>query len=205
MIDDNSNKLFSELNISRETFEALKKYQELVCKWNKTINLVSDKSLEDFWERHIIDSLQLLKFIDNKDISLIDVGSGGGLPGIILSIAGIKNVTLVESDVRKAAFLLQAASISSYKVNIINDRIENIDFSCDILTCRAWASIDNILKLTRKINISDKYLLLKGEAFKDEIEAARKTWKFDYSTLNSISSGEGRIIEIKNVVAIDED
>lgn len=199
------NKFLFALNISRETIESLKSYQELVFKWNKTINLISNKSLEGFWERHIVDSLQLLKFIDNRDISLIDVGSGAGLPGIVLSIAGVKNVTLVESDVRKSAFLLQAAGISSNKVNIINDRIENVSSSCDILTCRAWTNIDNIFNLTNNIRVDDKYLLLKGERYGSELELAKQNWKFDYIEANSITSATGKIIEIKNIVKVDGD
>lgn len=202
MTESDFNLLNASLSISRETFDVLKNYQELVFKWNKTINLVSSKNLENFWERHIIDSLQLLKFIDNKNISLIDVGSGAGLPGVVLSIAGIKNVTLVESDARKAAFLLQAAGISSNKIDIINDRIENVTLNCDILTSRAWTNIDNIFKLTDKINIADKYLLMKGENCKHEIELAHKNWNFDSIENGSITSEMSKIIEIKNVVKV---
>jgi 16S rRNA (guanine527-N7)-methyltransferase len=197
------NNFLSTFDISRETIESLKNYQELVIKWNKTINLVSNNSLKGFWERHIVDSLQLIKFIDNKDISIIDVGSGAGLPGIILSIAGIKNVTLVESDSRKSAFLLQAAGISSNKINIVNNRIENISLNCDILTCRAWTNIDNILNLTSNIKVNDRYLLLKGESYEGELEVAKQNWKFDYTETDSITSATGKVIEIKNIVRVD--
>lgn len=120
-------------NVPREILDALKKYQSLTLKWNKTINLVSCNTEREFWVRHILDSLQLMKYINNQNIHLIDVGSGGGFPGIVLSIAGIKNVTLVESDVRKSIFLLQASKISTNKVNVVNQRIENVKLDCDIL------------------------------------------------------------------------
>jgi 16S rRNA (guanine527-N7)-methyltransferase len=93
-------------NVPREILDALEKYQSLTLKWNKTINLISCNTECDFWVRHILDSLQLMKYINDQNVHLIDVGSGGGFPGIVLSIAGIKNVTLVESDIRKSIFFV---------------------------------------------------------------------------------------------------
>ena len=104
--------------VSREVYEKLIKYCELLCKWNNAINLISSKTIDDILERHVLDSLQLLKFIKNKNISIIDIGSGAGFPAIILSIAGVSDVTLIESDSRKAAFLLQASELASGKVRI---------------------------------------------------------------------------------------
>src|SRR5690606_9447814 len=125
---------------SRETLQRLKEYQALLLKWNKAINLISKSTEENCWERHILDSLQLLNYIQDKDIHLVDIGSGAGLPGIVLSIAGVRRVTIVESDQRKCSFLLQASKLSSNKIEIVNDRIENLKgLSCDILTARAFA------------------------------------------------------------------
>lgn len=189
-------------NISRETIEILQQYQALAIRWNEKLNLISSNSVKNFWERHIIDSLQLLKFISDKDIHLVDIGTGAGFPGLILSIAGVKKVTLVESDSRKAAFLLQASILSSNKVDIVNDRAENLSLFCNIITCRAFANIDNILELTSKIKVSDKYLLLKGEAYSTELNNAKKRWKFDCNVQNSITLEKSKIIEIKNIVKI---
>lgn len=174
-------------NISRETIELLEQYQELVLKWNRTINLVSKESSKEFWLRHIVDSLQLLKYIDDQDISLIDVGSGAGLPGIVLSIAGIRDVTLIESDERKCTFLLQASKISPNKVTILNKRVEDVYLECDILTCRAFASLEKIFIYTKNIKIKDKYLLLKGENYLQEL-------KIDCEVYDSITSQKGKIL-----------
>ena len=130
--------------VSREAFEQIVEFEKLLLKWNKTINLISAKTSEDIMNRHILDSLQLLPLID-LDAKIIDFGSGAGFPAIILSIAGIENITLIESDSRKTAFLLQASKLSNNNIRVINDRIENIDnLECDIVTSRAFAELNSI-------------------------------------------------------------
>ncbi|MCC8372012.1 MAG: 16S rRNA (guanine(527)-N(7))-methyltransferase RsmG [Rickettsia endosymbiont of Pseudomimeciton antennatum] len=186
-------------NVPREILDALEKYQSLTLKWNKTINLVSCNTECDFWVRHILDSLQLMKYINDQNVHLIDVGSGGGFPGIVLSIAGIKNVTLVESDMRKSIFLLQASKISSNKVNVINQRIEAIKLDCDILTSRACAQLEKIFVYTKHINVRNKYLLFKGKQYQKEIEIAKKRWSFCHSIYDSETSNNSKILEISNI------
>ena len=186
--------------VSREVYQKLIEYHDLLLKWNSVINLVSSNSIHEILQRHILDSMQLLKFIEDKDISIIDIGSGAGLPGIILSVCGIKKVTLVESDSRKAAFLLQASKISSGEIEIINDRIENITgLECNIVSSRALADLNEIFELSRNIEIADKYLLHKGESYKKEISDARKHWLFNVKVHDSITSNQGKILEIINV------
>ena len=186
--------------VSREVYQKLIEYHDLLLKWNSAINLVSSDSIHEILQRHILDSIQLLKFIEDKDISIIDIGSGAGLPGIILSVCGIKKVTLVESDSRKAAFLLQASKISSGEIEIINDRIENITgLECNIVSSRALADLNEIFELSRNIEIADKYLLHKGESYKKEISDARKHWLFNVKVHDSITSNQGKILEIINV------
>ncbi|WP_341751414.1 MULTISPECIES: 16S rRNA (guanine(527)-N(7))-methyltransferase RsmG [unclassified Candidatus Tisiphia] len=191
--------MYDGRNVPREILDALKKYQSLTLKWNKTINLVSCNTEREFWVRHILDSLQLMKYINNQNIHLIDVGSGGGFPGIVLSIAGIKNVTLVESDVRKSIFLLQASKISTNKVNVVNQRIENVKLDCDILTSRACAQLEKIFVYTQHINVRNKYLLFKGEQYQKEIEIAKKRWSFCHSMYDSETSDNSKILEISNI------
>ncbi|MDA9163345.1 16S rRNA (guanine(527)-N(7))-methyltransferase RsmG [Rickettsiaceae bacterium] len=180
--------------------EVFKRYHDLLFKWNKTINLVSPNSLNELMSRHVLDSLQLLKYIPSKNIEIIDLGSGAGLPGIVLSLAGIKKVTLIESDSRKAAFLLQASKLSSGEVNIINDRIENVsNLECDILTSRALASLDSLFLYSQNILVRDKYLLHKGESYQDEIDGSKKHWLFSTNVHDSITSKDSKILEIKGV------
>ncbi len=190
------------IDISRETERQIEEYQKLLFKWNEKINLVAKSTISDFWQRHIIDSLQLMNLLTDKDIELLDIGSGGGLPGLILSFAGVKSVILVEADSRKAAFLEQAAKLSANKVVIINERIENLILSCDVITARAFAEIEKIFTYTKKITTRQKYLLLKGENYDKELINAQKSWLFDIICHESITSEKSKILEITNLAKI---
>lgn len=187
------------LNVSREEIDILKNYQKLVLKWNDKINLIAVGTAKKFWLRHIIDCLQLLSFIKDKNIHVVDIGSGAGLPGVILSICGVELVTLIESDIRKSAFLLQAASLSSNKINIHTIRVEDIKIDCDILTARAFADLSTIFDLTKNITVKNKYLLLKGKNYQREVLKAKEKWSFDYKKYNSITSEQSKILEICNL------
>ena len=114
--------------VPHETFEKLSAYVDLLLKWNSKINLISKNTVDEVWIRHILDSAQIIKYIEDKSYRVLDVGSGAGLPGIILSILGVENITLVDSDQRKCSFLLEAARLLNLKLKVINDRVENI---CD--------------------------------------------------------------------------
>jgi 16S rRNA (guanine527-N7)-methyltransferase len=188
-------------NVSREKYDKINQYCGLLLKWNKTINLVSKSSLQELEKRHISDSIQLLNYIpDDKNISVIDFGSGAGFPGLIMSICGVKKVTLIESDSRKAAFLLQAAQISDEEIVVINDRIENIgDMSCDVVTSRAFADLNTIFGYSYNIKVKDKYLLHKGVTFEQEIRAAELDWLFKIQVHDSFTSNQGKILEISDL------
>jgi 16S rRNA (guanine527-N7)-methyltransferase len=189
----------SKINVSREVISKLNEYKAILQKWNKVINLVSKNTLDDIWERHINDSLQLLKCLDIYE-NVCDVGSGAGLPGIILSIAGVKNVTLIESDQRKSSFLLQASKLSSNKIIIINDRVENINSSFDVVTSRAFAELSVIFSKVR----AKRYLLLKGTSFEKEVQKAKLEWSFDCQIYKSLTSSNSVILDITNVKKLDE-
>ena len=186
--------IIDNLNVSRG---GLIEYQSLLLKWNKSINMISKNSEYDLWERHILDSLQLIKYI-KLDERVVDVGSGAGLPGVILSIGGVKDVTLVESDSRKAVFLRQASKLSLNKINIIEERLDNnFEGDYDILTSRGFGSISNILQLTSNLKLS-KMLLLKGKNCDKEVIEASKHWLFNVLLHDSIT-GDGKIVEISNI------
>lgn len=176
--------------------EALIKYQELLLKWNKNINLISKKTEQDIWQRHIVDSMQLIEYIDATD-HVIDIGSGAGFPGIVLSICGIKAMTLVECDSRKVVFLRQAAKLSLNKITILEKRIDkNFSNEYDVLTCRGFSDVRNILQLTRGLVIKKKIVLLKGESYNEEITEAKKDWLFNVKLHDSLTSEKGKILEI---------
>ena len=185
--------------VSREALDRINQYISLLIKWNEKINLISKNTIADVINRHILDSLQLQTYIRNND-SLIDLGSGAGLPGMVLSIAGVKDVTLIESDSRKCAFLLQASKLSYNEITIINKRIEDVsELKCNVLTSRAFASLEKIFNISSKIGVKNKYLLHKGAGYRLEIEDAKKHWLFNQILHDSITSKEGKILEISNL------
>lgn len=186
--------IFDILNVSRETFLMLDAYVNLILKWNAKMNLTASYDAEQIWIKHILVSAELILFIMDKDIKLIDLGSGAGMPGIVLSIMGVKEVILIESNAKKAAFLLQAAQISKFKIKIINDRIQNHQLNCDIITSRALASVDKLLDFSKYVNFTDRILLIKGSSVKSEISFSKK---FIFDILDSRFNQNTSIVSIK--------
>lgn len=182
-------KLLQDLNVSRETISKLEEYVHLLIKWNQTINLVSKNDIDDIWSKHIILCAELIKYIDDKLVTLVDLGSGSGLPGIVLSILGLQNVTLIESNSKKSAFLLQASKISNFPVRIINDRIEKQKIQCDIITSRAFASTKQLLECTKYVKFKKFMLLLKGPEVASEIPHTKDfSFQIEQSRYNSLSN-----------------
>jgi 16S rRNA (guanine527-N7)-methyltransferase len=184
-------------NVPHGTIE---KYIDLLRTWNKKVNLISVANENELIERHILDSLQLLDYIKKDDI-VYDLGSGAGFPGLMLAYGGISNVNLVESNNKKASFLTVAAAFSPNKVNIHNKNIKLLQTnSCDIITARAIASLDEIFELSSHLATSDtKYLLLKGKNISTEIKKALDNWNFEYIIHESKTSPEGSILEVQQL------
>lgn len=176
----------------------LTKYVEFLIEYNNKINLIGKSTINDIWDRHITDSLQLLKNIDNYNIKIADLGSGAGLPGIPLSIIGIKEVHLFEKSVRKCEFLEQAKNFSNNKIIVRNENLNEIKKeNFDIIVSRALADLNTLLHFSKNLSTkSTKLLFLKGKKIYNEIEEAKKYWHFDYKLIDSITSNEGKIIEI---------
>lgn len=182
-------------NVPRGTID---KYMDLLITWNKKINLVSIVDKQELIDRHVLDSLQLLDYIDESEV-VFDIGSGAGFPGLMLSYGGIKEVNLVEKIEKKADFLTVAASLSENKVNILNRNIKEIrvDF-CDVITARGFASLENILSFTKNIAKKDtRYILQKGRNIEEEIKKASEKWSFQYIIHKSETSEDGCILELK--------
>ena len=198
--DPYKKQLYDQFPVSRETSEKLDQYVELLIKWQKAINLVANSTLDQIWLRHIIDSAQLLQYIE-KDSTIIDLGSGAGLPALILSILGVDNITMVESDSRKVAFLKEVKMRLNLPINIICQRVENVDLKdFNLITSRGFASLDKTFTLIYpNLNKNHKLLLLKGKNYMSEISDAKANWSFDYKIFASIVEQESVIIEIENI------
>jgi len=186
-------KLLYELNVPRETFFKLEEYVSLLVKWNKTINLISKNDIQDIWTKHIMICAEIIRYIKDKNITLVDLGSGSGLPGIILSILGVRKTILIESNTKKAAFLLQATRISNFSVEIINDRIQRQQIQCDIVTSRALASINTLLEYRKYVKFKKFMLLIKGLNPHLEIPT---TSKFSFQVFPSKYNSSSNIVII---------
>lgn len=193
--------LNTHIVVSHETVEKLLKYHDTLLKWQKTINLIGKDTAGEAWTRHFLDSLQLMKYIDDKNKIIVDLGSGAGFPGMALAIAGYNNVHLVESDARKVAFLREIARIAEVKVTIHHCRIEDCDFKkIDIFLSRACASLDKLLHLTAPYFSHETICLFhKGKNHAIENEEALLHWQYDLDIIPSVASSEGVILKLSNI------
>ena len=200
MLIENIDQFINEFNVSRETLDKLEKYVSLLKEWNEKLNLIGTSTLQNIWIRHIVDSAQLLKIIDKKN-TIYDFGSGAGLPGIVLSIMGVENVHLVESDGRKVKFLEEAVKISDHKIIIYNQRVESLNIKkANVITARALAPLSKLLDMVIKFaNQTDRIIFFKGKNINNEIIEACKFFKFEYDLYQSLTSKDSSIIEIKNL------
>jgi 16S rRNA (guanine527-N7)-methyltransferase len=187
--------------VSRETIERLSVYAALLVKWQPRINLVSASTLDDIWRRHMLDSAQLFPLLPEGAMSIIDLGSGAGFPGLVLAILGIPEVHLIESDQRKCVFLAEAARAAGVKPIIHNKRIEQLEgINTGAVTARACAPLDQLLTYAQRFLWHDgKALFLKGAAVEEELAAARKNWQMEVERFPSTSDPKGCILRIGQV------
>ena len=198
--------LIGDLNVSRETFDRLKLYEELLLKWNPRINLVSKATLSEIWERHILDSAQLFSQADEKGMNWLDIGSGGGFPGMVVAILSselvpTRAITLVESDQRKCAFLRTVARETDCNVQVISDRIEKINpLMADVLSARALADLSKLLEFAvYHLSPNGICLFPKGSSWEKELHSAQDSWRFQYEAIKSETSDEAVILRIDEI------
>jgi 16S rRNA (guanine527-N7)-methyltransferase len=187
--------------VSRETLERLEAYAALLVRWSARINLVGRNTLVDLWRRHILDSAQLQPLVPDSARSVIDLGSGAGLPGLVLAILGAPEVELVEADSRKAAFLREAARITEVDVTIRPCRIQAVPpHPVDVVTARACAPLDRLLGLAEPfLAPHTECLFLKGERVEDELTLARKHWRMTATLCQSVSDPRGVVLRLQQV------
>ena len=187
--------------VSRETLARLQAYAALLRRWSGSINLVGRDTLGDLWRRHFLDSAQLLDFLPPNTRSLVDLGSGAGFPGLVLAILGMPRVELIEADLRKAAFLREAARITDSPTEIHVRRIETVAaHQVDIVTARACAPLERLLSLSERfIGPTTRCLFLKGARVEDELTAARQGWKIEVSCHPSRTDPRGVVLALDRV------
>ena len=192
--------LLPGLNVSRETFLRLKEYEKLLFKWNAKINLVSRSTLDNFWNRHVLDSAQFLSSVGEKAGKWVDLGSGGGLPGLVVAILSdeiepVNKLFLVEADVRKAVFLKTVCRELGLKVEVYNNRIEELPpISANIVSARALAPLKTLcLYAKNHLEKDGVAVFAKGENWKAELDEAQKKWIFNYEAVKS-TLHEGSVV-----------
>ena len=195
------NKYFPDINNSK--LEKINKLYDIYKKLNKNVNLISRKNFDNFYLHHIVHSLSLIKFIYNKNIRIIDLGTGGGLPGIPLSIIFDKNEFILVDSIKKKIKALNTIvnSLSLNNVQLINMRMEIISIKSDLIICRGVSSITKILKWSEKsIKKNGEILLLKGGDVDKELIKINN--KFEIFNLENIYSEDyfkdKKIIKIYN-------
>jgi 16S rRNA (guanine527-N7)-methyltransferase len=179
----------------------LRQYAALVEKWSAKINLVSRNDVPHIWERHVRDSLELVPHIPEGVTRAIDLGSGAGFPGMVLAIASGIEFTLIESDTRKAAFLMEAARATGAPVKVINTRIEAAKTTPAMLvTARALAPLDKLIGLALP-HLADEGVCLfpKGRNAEVELTGARALWHMKVERILSPLDAQACILKVSQI------
>ena len=194
------------IDVSRETELLFDKYQSLMVTWNPKINLVAFSTLGEFRERHIEDCLQIVSFLpEHISGKWVDIGSGGGLPGLVLAIYYREqsiDFSFVESDKRKCQFLRTVIrELGLSNVDVISERIEETTpLNADYLSARALAALPKLLGFVeRHLGATGEALLMKGRSWQEEVELARKEWHFELEHSPSTTDAEAAILKVSGV------
>lgn len=195
--------IIRDTNVSHETLERLMVYAELLKRWQRRVNLVASSSLEDMWQRHFLDSLQLLPLLEaadlaQPDIKVLDLGSGAGFPGLVLAIAAGFHVELVERTQKKAHFLREVIRQTGASAEVFNDHLErHPPQAFGVVTSRAFASVDKTLEYVARITPKSQIWLLKSLDVDEELTRATISWNIEVESFPSKSDSRGRIIRIR--------
>lgn len=196
--------------VSRETLMRLERYADLLIRWTRAVNLVSRDTLHDLWRRHMLDSAQLLPYLpritEDRRRVVLDLGSGAGFPGMVLSVLGAGDVHLVESDQRKVLFLREVAREVGSDAHIHGVRVDQLPrFPVDVVTARAFAPLDKLLDEASAFldpaeaangEAPARGLFLKGRRVEEELTAAQKAWQMKVKKVPSRSDPSGTILLI---------
>lgn len=206
------------MNVSRETsmmdaqeFQAqtgvtdaqrhkLQTYVELLTKWQKRINIVGPKTIGDVWSRHMLDSWQVIHNLPTDTREIVDLGTGGGFPGMVLAQLGTWKIHLVDSDARKCSFLREVKRATAASVEIHNERIENLEIQADVVTSRACAPLTQLLAWSAALlKPGGICVLLKGRNWREELTEAEKEWKLEVSSVPSQTDPDSVILIVGGI------
>ena len=181
--------------VSRETFEKIEAYGALLREENRRQNLISASTLEQIWDRHILDSAQLVRYEPRPGASWIDIGSGAGLPGIVLACIVTGTVIMVEPRRLRAEFLHKAAESLHLRANVVAAKAERVEGKFDVITARAVASLTQLLKISAHLSTRKTvWALPKGRGAEAELVEARRTWQGNFRVEPSVTDAASFIV-----------
>ncbi len=188
--------------VSDDTMGQLTVYAELLMKWQGSINLIGKSSVEDLWRRHFLDSAQLCAHLPSgPGVMVLDIGSGGGFPGLVMAIIGNIHVHLIESNARKCAFLRQVIHLADAPATVHGQRIEDMEpFPVDVATSRATAPTTQLLDYAEPfIGKTGQCLFLKGRKYDQELTDSVKNWIMESEIIQSLTDRSGVILKLKGI------
>ena len=181
--------------VSRETFEVLERYVALLSDENRRQNLVSAGTLQHVWGRHVLDSAQLVRYEPHPGARWIDIGSGAGLPGIVIACLVEGPVTLVEPRRLRADFLHRVAESLNLQVDVICAKAERVEGSFEVITARAVARLTELLKISAHLSTRKTvWALPKGRGAERELAEARETWQGGFRVEPSVTDDESFVV-----------
>jgi 16S rRNA (guanine527-N7)-methyltransferase len=193
------------LHVSRESWARVETFVALLLQWQQRINLISPASIPFIWERHVIDSLQLLPLLPTDAKSVADLGSGSGFPALPLAIASGLEFHLYESNNKKAAFLREALRVTGCKGQVHGERLTGKAPAhgmprVDVVTARALAPLNELLELAHPLMKNGaQALFLKGQDVDHELTHAQKYWRIQYTKHASLTDSQAIILAMQEV------
>lgn len=203
-MNNNEGKQWLSARVSRETMDRLELFHELIIRWQSTINLVASSTLDAIWARHLVDSAQIYSLADTAARRWLDLGSGAGLPGLVVGLMAADQgrdlkVVLVESDIRKCAFLREAARQMDISVEIHTKRISEIPGQeADVISARALAPLSVLLDHAKPHTKRGTCLLFpKGESFPRELDSLASKWQSAVEVFPSVTDPAAVVLRIR--------
>ena len=194
----------AQRTVSRETFDQLRTYADFLEYENERQNLVSRGTLSDLWERHILDSAQLVRYETNPGATWVDIGSGAGLPGIVLACLVQGPVTLVEPRRLRADFLQRVIAEIGLNATVIQRNAQAVSGAFDMITGRAVAPLGRFFEMCDHLSTKkSRWVLPKGRTAESELAQARRAWQGVFHVEPSVTDADSKIIVATEVEARD--
>ena len=192
--------IIKKFNLNQKEVKLIEIFIKELKEKNKSINLVGRSTIDNMWDRHVCDSIQMVSYIQNKKHKILDMGTGAGIPGIFLSILGCSKVVMIDSTRKKTDFIKDVITKLNISPMVVNTRLEKFNTTpANYIVSRALAPLEKLISYSLLFSNKETSLLfLKGRNVNNEILEAKKKYNFRYSVFNSLSSGEGYVLKIND-------